>query len=35
LEETQYNNDTTWPDGFTPPPEAINVDADTNVEDGE
>jgi uncharacterized protein YjbI with pentapeptide repeats len=33
LEEAQYNNATTWPEGFTPPPEAINVDAEANVED--
>jgi len=30
----EYNNVTTsWPEGFTPPPEAINVDAEANVED--
>jgi len=33
LEEAQYNNATKWPDGFTPPPEAVNVDAETNIED--
>jgi hypothetical protein len=26
LEETVYNDDTEWPEGFTPPPEAIKVD---------
>jgi len=30
---TKYNNATTWPEGFTPPPEAVNVDAEANVED--
>lgn len=33
LTKAEYNNATTWPEGFTPPPEAINVDAETNVED--
>jgi hypothetical protein len=33
LRETEYNNATRWPEGFTPPPEAINVDAEANVED--
>ena len=27
LHGAEYNNATTWPAGFTPPPEAINVDA--------
>ena len=34
LYDTEYNYNTLWPMGFTPPPEAINVDAKTNVEDG-
>jgi len=33
LQGTKYNNATKWPEGFTPPPEAINVDAETNGED--
>ena len=33
LNGAEYNNATTWPAGFTRPPEAINVDAETNVED--
>jgi len=33
LKWAKYNNATTWPEGFTPPPEAVNVDAETNVED--
>jgi len=28
LRGAQYNNATTWPEGFTPPPEAVNVDAE-------
>ena len=28
-----YNNATAWPRGFTPPPEAVNVDAQTSIED--
>jgi hypothetical protein len=32
LQDAKYNNATTWPDGFTPPPEAVNMDAGTNVE---
>lgn len=35
LQGAEYNYATTWPEGFTPPPEAVNVDAQTNVEDGE
>jgi uncharacterized protein YjbI with pentapeptide repeats len=27
LQEVRYNNATVWPEGFTPPPEAVNVDA--------
>jgi len=27
LKWAEYNNATTWPEGFTPPPEAVNVDA--------
>ena len=33
LTRAKYNDATVWPVGFTPPPEAINVDAETNVED--
>jgi len=33
LQRVRYNNATTWPEGFTPPPEAVNVDAETNIED--
>jgi uncharacterized protein YjbI with pentapeptide repeats len=33
LQEAKYNNATTWPEGFTPPPDAVNVDAETDVED--
>ncbi len=29
----RYSNTTTWPEGFTPPPDAVNVDAETDVED--
>jgi hypothetical protein len=35
LQGTKYDNATTWPAGFTPPPEAINVDTEANVEDRE
>ena len=28
LRGTKYNNSTTWPEGFTPPPNADNVDAE-------
>ena len=27
LQGAKYNNDTTWPERFTPPPEAVNLDA--------
>jgi hypothetical protein len=33
LQGAYYDNATLWPDGFTPPREAINVDAETEVED--
>jgi uncharacterized protein YjbI with pentapeptide repeats len=33
LQGAKYNNATKWPEGFTPPPEAVYVDAETNVED--
>ena len=33
LMEARYNNATTWPEGFTPPALAVNVDAETNIED--
>ena len=33
LTKAEYNNATRWPEGFTPPPGAVNVDAETNVED--
>ena len=29
LQGIRYNNATIWPDGFAPPPEAVNVDAET------
>ena len=28
LEDAEYDNTTVWPEGFTPPPEAVNVDAE-------
>ena len=28
LEDARYDNATKWPEGFTPPPEAVNVDAE-------
>jgi hypothetical protein len=31
LEHTKYDNATRWPEGFTPPPEAVNVDAEGNA----
>ena len=33
LQGVRYNNATAWPEGFTPPPEAVNVDAEGKVED--
>ena len=33
LQGARYNNRTVWPIGFTPPLEAVNVGAETNVED--
>ena len=33
LTKAEYNNATRWPEGFTPPPGAVNVNAETNVED--
>ena len=33
LQGAKYNNATIWPEGFIPPPEAVNVDPQTNVED--
>ena len=29
LARVEYNNDTAWPEGFTPPPNAVNLDAET------
>jgi uncharacterized protein YjbI with pentapeptide repeats len=29
LDKAKYDADTQWPEGFTPPPEAINVDMTT------
>jgi hypothetical protein len=28
LEHTKYDNATRWPEGFKPPSEAVNVDAE-------
>jgi len=33
LQWAKYNDDTTWPQGFTPPPEAVNVDAEKGQDD--
>jgi hypothetical protein len=31
LRHTKYDNATRWPEGFSPPPEAVNVDAESNA----
>jgi uncharacterized protein YjbI with pentapeptide repeats len=33
LREAEHNDDTIWPEGFTPPPEAIDVDAEREQND--
>ena len=33
LQGAKYNNATAWPEGFTPPPEAVNLDAEREQND--